>query len=71
MAPLDLRCYTFGAPRTGNHAFAWDYNITVPSFPMNLFAGMFKFKEAPNYPVPDVSKVVPKVDFSGLKPGAK
>ncbi len=48
-----------------------DYNITVRSFPMNLFAGMFKFKEAPNYPVPDVSKVVPKVDFSGLKPGAK
>ena len=30
LAPLDVRCYTFGAPRTGNHAFAWDYNATVP-----------------------------------------
>ena len=25
-----LACYTFGAPRTGNHAFAWDYRKTVP-----------------------------------------
>lgn len=25
-----LACYTFGAPRTGNHAFAWDYRETVP-----------------------------------------
>ncbi len=48
-----------------------EYNVTVRSFPMNLFAGMFNFKEAPNYPVPDASKVVPKVDFSGLKPGTK
>jgi predicted lipase len=23
-------CYTFGAPRTGNHAFADDYNQVVP-----------------------------------------
>lgn len=23
-------CYTFGAPRTGNHAFAADYNRVVP-----------------------------------------
>jgi LemA protein len=48
-----------------------DYNITVRSFPMNLFAGMFGFKEAPNYPVPEAAKAVPKVDFSGIKPGAK
>ena len=27
---LDISCYTFGAPRTGNHAFAWDYNAAVP-----------------------------------------
>lgn len=26
---LDLSCYTFGAPRTGNHAFAYDYNDKV------------------------------------------
>ncbi len=25
-----LACYTFGAPRTGNHAFALDYRETVP-----------------------------------------
>ncbi len=27
---LDLSCYTFGAPRTGDHAFACDYNGAVP-----------------------------------------
>jgi LemA protein len=46
------------------------YNVAVRSFPMNLFAAMFNFKEAPMYPVPDASKVVPKVDFGGLQPGA-
>lgn len=47
-----------------------DYNVAVRSFPMNLFAGMFNFKDAPNYPVPEAAKTTPKVDFSGLKPGA-
>ena len=46
------------------------YNVSVRSFPMNLFANMFNFKEAQNYPVPEAAKAVPKVDFSGLKPGA-
>jgi len=27
---LDISCYTFGAPRTGNHAFAREYNAAVP-----------------------------------------
>ena len=45
------------------------YNVAVRSFPMNLFASMFNFKEAPSYPVPEAAKVVPKVDFSGIKPG--
>ena len=27
---LDISCYTFGAPRTGNHAFAREYNRAVP-----------------------------------------
>jgi LemA protein len=45
------------------------YNVGVRSFPMNLFAGMFGFKDAPMYPVPEAAKVVPKVDFSGIKPG--
>ena len=38
-----------------------DYNVAVRSFPMNLFAAMFNFKEALMYPVPDASKAVPKV----------
>jgi len=25
-----VSCYTFGAPRTGNHAFAREYNAAVP-----------------------------------------
>ena len=29
-AHLDISCYTFGAPRTGNHAFAYEYNELVP-----------------------------------------
>ena len=47
-----------------------EFNVSVRSFPMNLFANMFNFKEAQNYPVPEAAKAVPKVDFSGLKPGA-
>ena len=46
-----------------------DYNVGVRSFPMNQFAGMFNFKEATSYPVPDAAKVTPKVDFTGIKPG--
>jgi LemA protein len=46
-----------------------DYNIAVRSFPVNLFASMFGFKDAPMYPVPETEKATPKVDFSGLKPG--
>lgn len=26
----DIMCYTFGAPRTGNHSFARDCNAMVP-----------------------------------------
>ncbi len=29
--PLKIKCYTFGAPRTGNHAFARDYMDMVPN----------------------------------------
>ena len=45
-----------------------DYNVTVRSFPTNLFASMFNFHEAPMYPVPDTAQSAPKVDFSGIKP---
>jgi len=27
---VDVACYSFGAPRVGNHAFAQDYNAHVP-----------------------------------------
>jgi len=27
---VEVTCYSFGAPRTGNHAFATDYNRVVP-----------------------------------------
>ena len=46
-----------------------EYNVAVRSFPMNLFASMFGFKEATMYPVPEPEKATPKVDFSGIKPG--
>ena len=46
-----------------------DFNIAVRSFPMNLLANMFNFKEATMYPVPETEKATPKVDFSGIKPG--
>jgi LemA protein len=46
-----------------------DFNVAVRSFPMNQFAGMFGFKEATMYPVPETEKATPKVDFSGIKPG--
>ncbi len=47
------------------------YNVLVQQFPMNLFAGMFGYKVAPYYPVPEAAKALPKVDFSGIKPGAQ
>lgn len=28
--PVHVSCYTFGAPRTGNHAFAREMERTVP-----------------------------------------
>lgn len=29
--PCKIDCYTFGAPRVGNYAFAYDYNALVPN----------------------------------------
>ncbi len=46
------------------------YNVTVKRFPGMLYAGLFGFKEAPYYQVPEEAKATPKVDFSGLKRGA-
>ncbi len=30
LKPMDVSCYTFGAPRVGNHAFARQYDATLP-----------------------------------------
>jgi len=46
------------------------YNTLVKSFPTNLYAAAFHFGEATYYPVAEAAKAVPKVDFSGIKPGA-
>jgi LemA protein len=46
---------------------AQEFNVLVKRFPMNLFAGMFNFKEAIYYPVPEAAKAAPKVDFSDIK----
>ena len=47
---------------------ARDYNTLIKSFPTNLYANAFGFKEAIYYPVAEAAKAVPKVDFSGIKP---
>jgi len=47
---------------------AQSFNTMIKVFPANVFAPMMGFKEAPYYPVPEASKAVPKVDFSGIRP---
>ena len=39
------------------------YNQTIKSFPANLLAGMFGFKEAAFFDAPKEAKTVPKVQF--------
>ena len=43
------------------------YNVLVKRFPTNLYAGIFNFDEAPYYQIPESARVVPKVDFGGLR----
>jgi LemA protein len=40
------------------------YNTNRRSFPANVTAAMFRFKEYPYFNVPESAKGVPKVDFS-------
>ena len=40
-----------------------EYNVLVRSFPMNFFAGMFKFEPAQPDPVAEADKAKPEVDF--------
>ncbi|MDU5578598.1 MAG: LemA family protein, partial [Streptococcus parasanguinis] len=42
------------------------YNVKLETFPTNVIAGMFGFKQAEFLQVPEEEKAVPKVDFSGL-----
>lgn len=46
-----------------------DYNVLVRSFPMNLFAGFFRYEPAIPYPVAEADKATPKVDFSDVRSG--
>jgi LemA protein len=43
------------------------FNVLVKSFPTNLFASMFGYKDATYYEVPEEAKSLPKVDFGGLR----
>ena len=41
-----------------------EYNTSRRSFPANVTATIFRFKEYPYFNVPDSAKAVPRVDFS-------
>jgi len=43
-----------------------DYNVTIRSFPSNLTAMMFGYKEKPNFTVENEKAIstAPKVDFN-------
>ncbi len=40
-----------------------EYNTKLESFPSNLIAGMFNFKEKDLFEIPESEKAVPKVEF--------
>ena len=44
-----------------------EYNVLVRSFPMNFFAGMFKYEPAQQYPVAEADKAKPEVDFGDMR----
>lgn len=41
-----------------------EYNTSRRSFPSNITASIFSFKDYPLYPVPESARQAPKVDFS-------
>jgi len=49
--------------RTRYNEVAREYNVMVKSFPTNLFAGMFGYREKPFYPIAPGARDVPKVSF--------
>src|SRR5947199_320949 len=50
-----------------------DYNVTIRSFPSNLTAMAFGYKEKPNFTVDNEKEIstAPKVDFNPAPAGAK
>lgn len=43
------------------------YNVQVKRFPMNLFAGMFGFRESPYYQIPEEARTAPRVNMQDLR----
>jgi LemA protein len=43
------------------------YNVQIKSFPTNLYAAAFNFKDAPYYEIQESAKQVPKVDFGSIR----
>lgn len=44
-----------------------EYNVLVRSFPMNLFAGFFRYEPAQPYQAAEADKATPQVDFSDVR----
>jgi LemA protein len=55
------------AERTRYNDRVREYNTTRRSFPSNITASIFGFKEYPYFEAPESAKAVPKVDFSKSK----
>lgn len=43
------------------------YNVQIKSFPTNLYAAAFNFKDAPYYEIQESARQVPKVDFGSIR----
>src|SRR5687768_3548657 len=50
--------------RNDFNAAVQDYNVSVRTFPMNLFAGMFGFKVKEGFKADEGTQNAPKVDFN-------
>ncbi|MEO0159057.1 MAG: LemA family protein [candidate division WOR-3 bacterium] len=48
-----------------------EYNTFIKTFPNNILANLFGFKEEPYFETPQVEREVPKVDFENLRGGGK
>lgn len=48
-----------------------EYNTFIKTFPNNILANLFGFKEEPYFETPQVEREAPKVDFENLRGGGK